>query len=87
MGNMMTSDDEESKLYESLNPTKKSLDPLLNQGQRKRSIPDKQKKYSQNTNKLDAIPRQDSAKGVRIRTNNNKPNLPNKDVLAAISDK
>jgi len=42
----MTSDDEESKLYESLNPTKKSLDPLLNQGQRKRSIPDKQKKYS-----------------------------------------
>ncbi|CDW90092.1 UNKNOWN [Stylonychia lemnae] len=86
MGNMMSSDDEESKLYESLNPTKKSLDPLQNQGQRKRSVNDKQKKYSQNTNKLDAIQRQDSAKGVRIRTNN-KPNMPNKDVLAAISDK
>lgn len=87
MGNMMNSDDEESKLYESLNPTKKSLDPLLNQGQRRKSTNEKQKKYSQNNNKLDAIQRQDSAKGVRIRTNNNKPNLPNKDVLAAIGDK
>ncbi len=74
MDHFMHNDGEENKdlsqLYESLNPHKKSLIPLNNDG-RKKSQNEKDKKpgagpYGQ----LAAIARKDSANGVRIRTQN-----------------
>ena len=61
MGNMLD-EDEESKMYESLNPHKKSLNPLLHQAKQRS---EKDQSYQSNSNKLSTIERKermDSAK-------------------------
>jgi len=74
MGNIMQDNEEDlSKLYESLNPTKKGLNPLLNGGK----IRNKQEKATVPSGppQLSSISkRSDSAKGVRIRNSATKSN-------------
>ncbi len=75
MGNLkQEGEDEHSKMYESLNPAKKALNPLLNGGGTIRLRQDKKQNEPQ---KLSSIPvrRADSAKGIRVRNNPVKSNI------------
>eukprot|EP00347_Sterkiella_histriomuscorum_P004120 403361677 len=98
MGHLLD-EDEESKMYESLNPHKKSLNPLLHQAKQRS---EKDQSYQSNSNKLSTIERKermDSAKrsnastnsnsnnnGVRMRTTS-KPQIQQKDQLSSVYEK